>query len=242
MSNNSKNVKGYYRPEIINKFAAALKVEIANVKAGSLKTVSFSGGNSKMGAVTSVSTLPFITCPEICNGTCGRVCYAAKIANLYKNVRESYARNAAIAFYNRPEYFRQINEYCAGVRFFRWHVSGDIIDTDYFENMVAIARNNPHCEFLVFTKRYIAVNQFVRNNGGSIAEAIPGNMHVLFSDCAGLNVLNPFGFATTMIIEEENQFDENTMKYCGGNCFNCACRGVGCWQASAGDTIAFKKH
>ncbi len=243
MKNNSKKEnRGFYRPEVINKLASAFKAARLQLEAGENFKANISAQNSKMGPVASVSTLPFITCPEACNNTCGRICYAAKIANIYTTVRESYAKNTALAYYRRDQYFQDINDYCAGCRFFRWHVSGDIIDFDYFVKMAEVARNNPHCDFLAFTKRFLVVNKYVRENGGSIAAAIPENLHIFFSDCAGIEVFNPYNFPSTMIIETADQFDENTMKYCGGNCFNCACHSSNCWKAAAGDIIAFKKH
>ena len=31
-------------------------------------------------------------------------------------------------------------------------------------------------------------------------------------------------------------------KICGGNCTECACRGVGCWELKKSETIAFYEH
>jgi len=53
----------YYNEQIISKFQAALQEAKEEVKSGKVTAVSISGGNNKMGAVASVSTLPFLTCP-----------------------------------------------------------------------------------------------------------------------------------------------------------------------------------
>lgn len=235
---NTKNTKGFYKPEIIEKFSAALEdaKQIKNLR------VSISTDNTKMGPVASVSTLPFLTCPARCSGTCGVYCYAAKLANLRRNVRESYARNTALAIRDLPEFMHQVDDAVKGFRFFRWHVSGDILNDVYFSYMVRIAANSPHTEFLVFTKRFEIVNEYVAENGESIPAAIPTNMHILFSGGPGVDMINPYGFPETTVIINDSDFDDTKMKYCGGDCFNCACRGLGCWQAKTGDTIAFKKH
>ena len=226
----------YYNDSTMAKFKSALENARKDVKTGKDVRVRISNGNSKMGSVASVSTLPFITCPARCKDTCGADCYAAKLANLRPNVLKSYAINTAIAMYNPGEYWKQINIAVASVRYFRFHVSGDIMNKVYFDNMVQIAIDNPSTEILCFTKRYEIVNEYI-NNGNTI----PGNMHILFSGWENLAPKNPHKFPETNIFTTENEIQDN-WKICGGNCFNCACRGVGCWQAGKGETIAFKKH
>lgn len=228
---------GFYRPEIIEKFAAALKTERAAIQTGEkIPAVSISGSNSKMGAVASVSLLPFITCPGRCADTCGRYCYAAKLANLRPNVRDSYARNTALLMEDPARYWEGVRYAAKGVKYFRFHVSGDIVNADYFAEMVKTARDIPGTEFLAFTKRYEIVNRWIDDNG-----AIPGNLHILFSDAPGNDMLNPHRLPETQVIFNESDM-RDSWKYCGGNCFECACRGVGCWTVKNGETIAFKKH
>lgn len=231
---------GYYNEKVLAKFADALKAAKKEVKArleaGELVPVKISGGNTKMGAVPSVSTLPFITCPGRCKDTCGAACYAAKLANLRPAVLNAYAWNTALAMLAPAEYFRQIDEFVKGCRYFRFHVSGDIMNTAYFGEMVKTAANNPKCEILAFTKRFELVNAWIRENG-----RLPENLHILFSGWNNLDPINPYNLPETTVYEKAEDFSED-WKACGGNCFNCACRGLGCWQAVSGDIIAFKKH
>lgn len=235
--------KGFYRTEIINKFADALneaKRAVLNGEPATLR-VRISNANSKMGAVASVSTLPFLTCPAVCAGTCGAKCYAAKLANLRPSVLKSYAINTALALLRPDLYWAGIDYALKGVRYFRFHVSGDIIDSKYFAHMIDAARNNPKTEILVFTKRYSVVNDWIDSNG-----ELPANLHILFSGWREFAPDNPHNLPETNVLYP----DESTVwwdlpddwKICGGNCFNCACRGVGCWKAQKGDTIAFKLH
>lgn len=236
MAQKKNDVKGYYNEAVLSKFREALQEALRKVESGEDLRVRISGSNSKMGNVASVSTLPFITCPGICSGTCGAKCYAAKLANLRPSVLKSYAINTAI-YLKRPDlYWAAIDLECKAVRYFRFHVSGDIVNKDYFNHMVTIARNNPHCEILCFTKRYCAVNSWIDENG-----ELPENMHVLFSGWTNLQPENPHKLPETNVIEKGADPADN-WKICGGNCFNCACRGVGCWQAQRGDVIAFPIH
>jgi hypothetical protein len=86
----------YYNEKVMAKFQESLKEAKEEVKAGKITAASISTDNIKMGAVPSVSLLPFITCPGRCKNTCGAECYAAKIANMRGTVLKSYARNTAL--------------------------------------------------------------------------------------------------------------------------------------------------
>lgn len=222
--------------QVWERFNDALKVAIDDVKTGKDIRVRISNSNSKMGAVASVSTLPLITCPSCCIKTCGKKCYAKKLALLRPSVLRSYAINTAMSLCNPMEYWNQVSKAAGAFRYFRFHVSGDIIDDVYFSMMIGVAQENPNTQFLCFTKRYSIVNKYIENHG-----ALPSNLHILFSGWQGLKPDNPYNLPETNVFTCEDDFNDD-WKVCGGNCFNCACRGVGCWQAQAGDTIAFKIH
>lgn len=226
----------YYNEKSLARFRSELKKAIDDVKAGKVKHVSISKGNVKMGAVLSVSLLPFITCPGRCKGTCGGECYAAKIALLRGSVLTAYARNTALAMFRPDIYWSEVKKAMAGVRFFRFHVSGDIIDKKYFAELVNACKENTHCNVLVFTKRYEIVNSYIKENG-----SLPENLHLLFSGWDNLDPINPYDLPETNVYNKDTEPAENWL-LCGGNCFECGCRGVGCWQAKKGETIAFKKH
>jgi hypothetical protein len=233
---NAKNVKGYYNENTLAKFTEALREASEAVKAGEEVRVRISNANSKMGAVSSVSTLPFITCPARCADTCGAACYAAKLANLRPSVLKSYAINTALAMFRPALYWEQVNLAVMAVRYFRFHVSGDIMNYDYFCHMVEIARNNSRTEILCFTKRFEIVNQWLEANG-----ELPENLHILFSGWSNLEPVNPYKLPETNVIQRGEEPADN-WKICGGNCFNCACRGLGCWSAQRGDIVAFHIH
>ena len=226
--NNEKVKTGYYNAKTIAKFHKAYCDALQAVENGSDLKVRISKDNSKMGSVASVSLLPFLTCPTCCKHTCGKDCYAAKIANLYPTVLKSYAINTAIAINNPAEYWKQVNQAMKGFRFFRFHVAGDILNRAYFAEMIKAAQANPHTEILVFTKKYDIVNNWIDNNGD-----LPENLHILFSGWENLDPVNPHNLPETNVLPKnatENDLARNQV-FCGGNCFECACRGVGCWQA-----------
>ena len=217
-------------------FLAALKDARARLASGDLFTVHISNGNSKTGAVASVSTLPFITCPGVCKGQCAGKCYAAKIAALRPSVLKAYAENTALLFDNPSAYWDGIAAAVRGVRFFRWHVSGDIVNAEYVRNMSRIAESAPHCRFMAFTKRADAVNDFITAGG-----VIPENLIIIFSTWGAWKPENPHALPESAVIFKGAE-PADGWKICGGNCFECACRGVGCWELKAGETIAFYEH
>lgn len=197
--------------------------------------VSISKGNNKMGAIPSVSLPPIVTCPTGC--PCAKKCYAAKLCRLRPNVRESYARNLEILNADPSTYWLQVKAAASMTRYFRFHVSGDIPNYEYMCNMVQAARDLPGTQFLVFTKRYNLVNQYIANDSD-----LPSNLHLIFSEWGdGWSVPNPYNLPTAAVIFKGEEPRDN-WKVCGGNCTECACRGVGCWELKPGETIAFYEH
>jgi len=229
-------MKNLYTVKTVNKFAAALEEAKQDVTAGRDLRVRVSNKNSKMGPVASVSLLPYITCPARCRGTCAGDCYAARIANQYNESLRAYSVNTALAMLDPEAFWRQVEAAMWAVRFFRLNVAGDIIDADFFRRLVDAARHVAGTEILVFTKRFEIVNDYLAAGG-----EIPANLHVLFSGWTNLQPVNPYSLPETNVIQK-NAEPEDGWKVCGGNCFECACRGVGCWQAKSGDVIAFPIH
>ena len=197
-------------------------------------TVSISKGNRKMGAIPSVSLPPIITCKNC--ATCAKKCYAAKLCKIYPTVKASYDRNLEILKNDRDSYFTQVKAAAMVTRYFRFHVSGDIIDIDYLDRMVKVARELKGTEFLAFTKNYQDANEYFKNHKK------PANLHLIFSiPFDGAKIPNPHNMPTAAVILKGKEPDEN-WKICGGNCTECACKGVGCWELKKGETIAFYEH
>lgn len=197
-------------------------------------TVSISKGNSKMGAIPSVSLPACITCNPC--APCFKLCYAAKITRLYKTVKTAYENNLNILKENPALYWEQVKQGAQMARYFRYHVSGDIPNADYFVQMVKLAKQLPNTNFLAFTKQYYIVNQFL-NDGGTI----PANLKIIFSNWGSWKCENPFNLPQCEVILKGSEPAPN-WKICGGNCTACACAGIGCWELKQGETIAIYQH
>lgn len=196
--------------------------------------VSISNGNSKMGAIPSVSLPACITCNP--DAPCFKGCYAVKLSKRYKTVDKAYKRNLSILKNNSALYWNQVKTAAMLTTYFRFHVSGDIPNIEYFNNMVALATQLPGTKFLAFTKQYKIVNEYL-NNGGTI----PENLKIIFSNWDNWKTENPYNLPVCEVIFPHTAVNEN-WKICGGNCTECACRGIGCWELQHGETIAIKKH
>ena len=196
--------------------------------------VSISKGNSKMGAIPSVSLPACITCNPA--APCFSVCYASRLEKRYKNTRAAYAHNLEVLQNDPGAFWDQVKAAATTTRFFRYHVSGDIPNAEYFYNMVQLAYDLPGTTFLAFTKQYHIVNDYL-NNGGRY----PDNLKIIFSNWGAWKCDNPYNLPVCEVILKGNAPADN-WKICGGNCTACACRGIGCWDLSDGDTIAIYQH
>ena len=198
--------------------------------------VSVSKGNSKMGAIPSVSLPACTTCNP--SAPCFKKCYALRLARRYKTVASAYDRNLEILNNSPDTYWLQVKAAAITTRFFRYHVSGDIPNIDYFVYMVKTAHDLPNTTFLAFTKQYHIVNQYISTFG---ADAIPQNLKIIFSNWGAWKCENPHNLPTCEVILKGSEPAEN-WKICGGNCTECACRGIGCWELKNGETIAIYEH
>lgn len=200
-------------------------------------TVKISPGNSKMGAVPSVSLPAVVTCRGDCE--CSQKCYARKLERIRKSVREAYSSNLNLYRSDPETYWREVEASVMMTRFFRFHVSGDIPEYSYFQRMVLIAQRNPHCEILCFTKKFSIVNQYLAANNG----VLPQNLHVVFSGWKNLAMDNPYSLPEAHVLYRDGTTTAapgyNT---CGGNCTECATTDSGCWVLKRGEQIVFHEH
>ena len=187
-----------------------------------------------MGSIQSVSLPSVITCRS-CG--CQEKCYARKLERLRPSVAKAYQRNLEILKTDPDTYWREVEASIMMSRFFRFHVSGDIPNMDYFTHMVDIARRNLHCQILCFTKKFEIVNEY------AAMRPIPDNLHIIFSAWIGLKMVNPFSFPTAEVRYKDGTcFARKDAKECGGNCTTCAVTGDGCWMLKHGEQIVFNEH
>ena len=218
-----------YTAETLKRILDTLKLLIDSFMAMSYDTLKLhiSRGNRKIGRVHNFSMAPGHTCRN-CK-ECIWYCYDIKACWQYLNVRIARAENTAMMLLDREATFAKIDKYLSRnfkIKAFRWHVSGEILDTDYFDRMCKIARNHPGWIFWTYTKNYWAVNEWIKANGGT-KESIPSNLSVMFSVWNGLPCVNPYGLPTFTCIMEGMQPDPSEWK-CPGNCEACMKAKRGC--------------
>lgn len=198
--------------------------------------ISISNGNIKMGRIPSVSLPAIITCRKDCK--CREKCYAAKIERLRPNVKAAYLHNLKMLREQPEVYWRQVEAVIMMSRFFRFHVSGDIPDREYFEKMVEVSARQSHCKILCFTKRYDIVNGFVADGG-----IIPKNLKIVFSPWEGLPMENPYHFPEAHVRYKDGTTTARPdAKKCPGNCTECAKVDVNCWVLKKGEQILFDER
>ena len=201
--------------------------------------VKFSYGNRKTGAnVPSVSLIPVEDCPN-CK-VCKNGCYDVRNVCFQTTVQKSRANNSAIFHADPDRYFREIEAGCKFLRFFRWHVGGDMVTRSYFLNVVRIAENIPQCEFLIFTKLYGVVNKWLAEGN-----KLPSNLHLIFSDWVGAKFENPYNVPVSSPVWADGSRGPHAtdkFSWCPGFCEDCAAAGSGCWGLKNGETVLFNAH
>ena len=198
--------------------------------------VHISHGNSKMGAIKSVSLPPGITCRDAC--PCFDQCYANKLIKFRKSVRKAYFENWKILKEDPEQYWREVAAAIMLSRFFRFHVAGDIVDFAYLTNMATIAARNTHCEILCFTKQYEFVNQYLYEYG-----VFPKNLHIIMSVWRGLNIKNPYKLPEAHVkYRDGSTTARDDAMLCDGNCIECVNTNGGCWTLQHGQQVVFNEH
>ena len=198
--------------------------------------VKISQGNSKMGSIPSVSLPAGLTCRVDCG--CSKKCYAMRLERLRPSVRQAYKNNFELLMHDSNTYWREVEASIRMSRFFRFHVSGDIPDFQYFEKMVLVASKNMHCEILCFTKRYDIVNGYIAVDGD-----LPDNLHIIFSGWNDIEMANPYNLPEAHVrYKDGSTTARDDAKPCGGNCTECAITDGGCWTAKRGEQVVFNEH
>lgn len=202
--------------------------------------IHISGGNAKLGAIMNISLPPVATCHNC--SSCSRYCYAVRSYNRFTGTAAGWNENYLLFLTDPNRYFAEISAAVKLQRFFRWHVSGDIVNGDYFAGMIRVALENPKCEFLAFTKAYEIVNAAI--DAGAV---IPGNLHLLFSAAPGNDMPNPNRLPECHInfadpAKNTYRGGAEYVHHCTGNCTECAINGCGCFFLKAGDVTIINQH
>lgn len=203
------------------------------------KHIKLSYGNRKTGSlVPSVSLIPVADCGHC--AMCARGCYAVRAILCYPESREALANNSAIAHKDRKRFFVEVDAALKFLRFFRFFVSGDILDRDFLDGMVRVAENNPHCQILAFSKEHEIINGYLDEHG-----CFPSNLHIILSGWRGDVNVNRHNLPVSSPVWKDGSRScmvTDKAYWCQGNCTNCAKVNEGCWAAGPGDTILFEAH
>ena len=193
----------------------------------------FSLGNTKMGAIASISLAPIKSCVKgVPCAKCGQ-CYALRIYSQYSQVKNAWDINYLSAKNNPKGYFDNIRLFLSDYyknNFFRWHVSGDILNQSYLNNMVKIANEFKHISFLAFTKNYY-LNY----------KNIPENLQINFSAWANYPMPKKTKMPVVYVNDKHNQDVRipNDAIHCKGNCEKCAI----CWKLNKlNKSVVIDKH
>lgn len=206
--------------------------------------VVISEGNMKLGEdYPSVSLRTFLDCG--CNQwACGPTCYDQKDTLRNEYSRKNRVINYLIWFYDPERYFEEISLWIKAnyATHFRFHVGGDIIDTDYFYGMIEVAMKNPQCVFLCYTKQYDIVNLEIQNG---IYDFEKSNLKVVFSAYEGLVVPNPYGLPVSHILYADGHStckDEEQPFLCLKDCRRCNHFKIGCAYLKHNESVVFALH
>jgi hypothetical protein len=239
MSNNTPKAR-------INSNAAIMKVVNSSKEYNAshdgqdIINIHISAGNTKLGSIMNISLPPVVTCHNC--SSCKKYCYAVRSYNRFTGTAAGWNENYFYFLSDPDVYFNCISYAVRTQRFFRWHVSGDIVNERYLAGMIRVAIENPKCEFLAFTKAYQIVNAAI-----AAGAVIPANLHLLFSAAPGMDMPNPYKIPECHI----NFADPALNTYCGGaeyeyhctgNCTECAVNGCGCFFLKPGDVTIIDQH
>ena len=188
--------------------------------------ISISKGNDKLGSICNISLPPIVTCPK--NTPCSKRCYARRIYVRRPVVRKAWNKNLKLYQDDPNAYFQLLDQHLkkSKLTHFRFHVSGDIPDKNYFIKMLQVVDNNKDIKFLVFTKRFDLLKDFNqrRNNLSIVLSMWPG-MQV------GEEVFRSFPKAW---VYDKNNIDDRipaNVSQCNSNCQTCdGGKGKNCWS------------
>lgn len=238
MANNKKipNIKNI-KVELRNKLLSDMRSKKAEyMKRVDKLHVYIAQPNKKTKEMFSVSLMPVLDCKNCM--ACSGLCYDLRNDCIHENCRNARARNSAIYACDPERFFNEIQTFVYTQRFFRYNIGGDMPDATYFDGAVRVAENTPGCEFLIFTKMFSIVNDFIDSG-----HVIPKNLHVVFSNWIGQKEDNPHNLPTSNPLF----FDGRTTakdgdSWCNGNCAECFRAGEGCWALKTGEGVVFPIH
>lgn len=190
-------------------------------------------GNTKLGTIPSINVPAIITCRKDC--TCTKVCYANKGTFKFPSVKECYENNLKAYLDDPKQAETDIIKQLPLYGMVRWHSAGDIVNEEYFQMMVNIAKIKKGVKFMAFTKKYEIVNAYLDKGN-----KLPSNLKIIFSewyDDYGLQNPHKLPMAYVYNHKLDNEVPKKAI-LCSGECNNCGL----CWLLKNNQAVYFNIH
>ena len=196
-------------------------------------------GNSKTGKnVYTVSLIPIADCSHNCK-ECKKECYDVINVCFQPVVQNDRARNSAIHHLDIKRFWEEVSY---GIKYncvqaLRLNIGGDITAEDLpFINK--IAKENPKCDILFFTKSYEAINDFLDLN------RFEPNVHCIMSAWKDTPMENKHNLPTSHVlyVDGSTTAPDYGSYYCKGNCAHCHYNEEGCFKLKKNESVIFPAH
>ena len=215
-------------------------IEFLATKSGE---ISISNHNSKTGSCCNNLAFPTCTCRE--DAPCkASGCYCMKGTQAMCKVVAAYVRNLMIYNNDPKDFWEQVKFKIKHnpLPLFRWFDAGDILDYEFFCEMVCLAKEFPNIRFMSFTKKYDIVNEWLATNGD-----LPNNLNIIFSAWhIGWKVNNPFDMPVAYVDFKDQTLNPQFPKGITG-CPNQSDKTITCsmcqkcWNKNV-KSVVFKQH
>lgn len=196
-------------------------------------------GNSKTGkSVYTVSLIPIADCGHNCK-ECKKQCYDVINVCFQPAVQNDRAKNSAV---HKADIERFWNEVSYGIKYncvqtLRLNVGGDICAAD-LPYINKVAKDNPKCDILFFTKSYEEVNEYLNEN------TFEPNVHCIMSAWENTEMENPHNLPVSHVLYADGRTTapEFGSVLCKGNCSQCYYNEEGCFKLGKGESVVFPAH
>lgn len=196
-------------------------------------------GNSKTGkSVYTVSLIPIADCSHNCK-ECKNECYDVINVCFQSAVQNDRAKNSAVHHIDIERFWTEVG---FGIKYncvqaLRLNIGGDVCKED-LPLINKVAKENPKCDILFFTKTYEAVNEFLDKN------QFEPNVHCIMSVWKDTPMDNRHNLPVSHVL----YFDGSTTApeygsyFCKGNCAYCHYNEEGCFRLNKGESVIFPAH
>lgn len=193
--------------------------------------IHISSGNSKMGAIPSIS-FPQVSCRK--DAPCRKDCYANKAFRQYPGVRKAWNENWKLWNQNPDAFFGELDLWLENEQpaFFRFFVCGDVPNVDFAYRALFLANEHRSVKFLTFTKKPEVWRDAV------VQQHVVPNFEIVSSQWPGWKCRETNMFRKAYMQDGSVKVPKTALE-CPGNCESCAM----CWHLTKlKKDVVFNKH